>query len=203
MPPEFKINKKNNFAKSTWWLAGLCLRPGLLSMASIWSLLKLEMPIALTKPASTSFSIAFKINHKLVLAQHILIWLSASPRDYHCVSAISHLYYLPSVQELAVVRNNLPILIQRKKIISWLQWPKHVFKTVLNLDCIVQSDNKHYYITEILEKVNCIVRTGQKFPDLGPHWEMHEVKIQVVQLQVLESLLTSCSHQRWKVKSAP
>lgn len=44
----------------TWLLAGLYLRPGLFRMASIWSLLKLEIPIALTKPASTSSSMAYK-----------------------------------------------------------------------------------------------------------------------------------------------
>lgn len=42
----------------TWLVAGLCLRPGLLRTASIWSLLKLEMPMALTSPSSTSSSIA-------------------------------------------------------------------------------------------------------------------------------------------------
>lgn len=50
----------------TWLVTGLCLRPGLFSKASIWSLLKLEMPMALTNPASTSFSISFRrITHEV------------------------------------------------------------------------------------------------------------------------------------------
>lgn len=56
----------------TWWTAGLYLRPGLLSMASVWSLLKLEIPMALTNPASTSSSIACTHGATLALAVEII-----------------------------------------------------------------------------------------------------------------------------------
>ena len=52
----------------TWLVAGLYLRPGLFRMASICALLKLEIPMALTKPASTSCSIAWT-NRMLQLAE--------------------------------------------------------------------------------------------------------------------------------------
>lgn len=60
-------NKKTNAqmndkldSNCTWLLTGLYLRPCLLRMASIWKWLKLETPMALTKPASTSSSIAWR-----------------------------------------------------------------------------------------------------------------------------------------------
>ena len=41
------------------------------------------------------------------------------------------------------------------------------------------------------------------YSNLGSHWEMHEVKVQVVQFQVTERLLTGSPHQRRNVEGAP
>lgn len=114
----------------TWLLAGLYLSPGLLRMASIWRWLKLETPMALTKPASTSSSIAWNKIHQLctknLIATSCSSYCSRKTRLQEkwtddAVTVFRDCWTnLPCVQEVGVVAYELFIAVHWEIVIASL-----------------------------------------------------------------------------------
>lgn len=82
--------------------------------------------------------------------------------------------YLPGVQEACPITNQLVLLIERIQVISHLHWREWMLKTPI---CSPMWLNL------------------QACSNLGPHREMHEVKIHIIQIEIAERLLTGSSHQ--------